>query len=96
MNTHAKNDAPIKINDYLNFNKGSILSNKKDVVYTFSSVALHFGSLNGGHYAAICNTPDGDILYDDRNVQKIDGDRSNFKDKSETAYMVVYTIKKDD
>jgi ubiquitin C-terminal hydrolase len=96
MNTHAKNDAPIKINDYLNFNKGSILSNKKDVIYDFSSVALHFGSLNGGHYAAICNTPDGDILYDDRNVQKIDGNRSNFKDKSETAYMVVYTIKKDD
>lgn len=96
LNSHAKNDAPIKINDYLNFNKGSILSNKKDVIYTFSSVALHFGSLNGGHYAAICNTPDGDILYDDRNVQKIDGDRTNFKDKSDTAYMVVYTIKKDD
>lgn len=93
MNSNAKNDAPIKINDYLNFNKGSILSIKKDVVYTFSSTALHFGSLNGGHYAAICNTPDGDILYDDRNVQKIDGDRSNFKDKSETAYMVVYTVK---
>ena len=96
MNSNAKNDAPIKINDYLNFNKGSILSIKKDVVYTFSSTALHFGSLNGGHYAAICNTPDGDILYDDRNVQKIDGDRTNFKDKSETAYMVVYTKKKDD
>ena len=96
MNSNAKNDAPIKINDYLNFNKGSILSIKKDVVYTFSSTALHFGSLNGGHYAAICNTPDGDILYDDRNVQKIDGDRSNFKDKSETAYMIVYTKKKDD
>ena len=93
MNSNAKNDAPIKINDYLNFNKGSILSIKKDVVYTFSSTALHFGSLNGGHYAAICNTPDGDILYDDRNVQKIDGDRSNFKDKSETAYMIVYTVK---
>ena len=93
MNSNAKNDAPIKINDYLNFNKGSILSIKKDVVYTFSSTALHFGSLNGGHYAAICNTPDGDILYDDRNVQKIDGDRTNFKDKSETAYMVVYTVK---
>ena len=91
MNTHAKNDTPIAINDYLNFNKGSILSNKKDVVYTFSSVALHFGSLNGGHYAAICNTPDGDILYDDRNVQKI----ANFKEKSENAYMVVYTKKKD-
>ena len=96
MNSNAKNDAPIKINDYLNFNKGSILSIKKDVVYTFSSTALHFGSLNGGHYAAICNTPDGDILYDDRNVQKNEGDLTNFKDTSETAYMIVYTKKKDE
>ena len=89
MNTHEKNDAPIIINDYLNFNKGSILSNKKDVIYDFSSIALHFGSLNGGHYSAICNTPNGDILYDDRNVHKISG----FKDKSQSAYMVVYTKK---
>ena len=89
MNTHEKNDAPIIINDYLNFNKGSILSNKKDVIYDFSSIALHFGSLNGGHYSAICNTPNGDILYDDRNVHKISG----FKDKCQSAYMVVYMKK---
>jgi ubiquitin carboxyl-terminal hydrolase 8 len=99
INIHLKNDTPISINDYLNFNKGSILSNKKDVVYNFSSVALHFGSLNGGHYSAICNTPDGDILYDDRNVIKIDiediSQRINFKDKSSNAYMLVYTKKKD-
>jgi ubiquitin C-terminal hydrolase len=89
INTHVKNDAPIAINDYLNFNKGSVLSNKKDVIYDFSSVALHFGSLNGGHYAAICNTPEGDILYDDRNVQRI-----NATEKNANAYMVVYTIRK--
>ena len=96
INIHLKNDAPISINDYLNFNKGSILSNKKDVVYNFSSVALHFGSLNGGHYSAICNTPDGDILYDDRNVIKINIENMNFKDKSSNAYMLVYTKKKED
>ena len=87
--THEKNDAPITINDYLNFNKGSVLSNKKDALYDFSSIALHFGSLHGGHYSAICNTPDGDILYDDRNVHKITG----FKENSPNAYMVVYTKK---
>jgi ubiquitin C-terminal hydrolase len=96
INIHLKNDVPISINDYLNFNKGSILSNKKDVVYNFSSVALHFGSLNGGHYSAICNTPDGDILYDDRNVIKINIEDMNFKDKSSNAYMLVYTKKKED
>jgi ubiquitin C-terminal hydrolase len=100
INIQLKNDAPISINDYLNFNKGSILSNKKDVVYNFSSVALHFGSLNGGHYSAICNTPDGDILYDDRNVIRIDTEelsqRINFRDKNSNAYMLVYTKKKED
>jgi ubiquitin C-terminal hydrolase len=89
MNTHEKNNTPITINDYLNFNKGSVLSNKKDVIYDFSSVALHFGSLHGGHYSAICNTPYGDILYDDRSVHNISG----FKDNSQSAYMVVYTKK---
>jgi ubiquitin C-terminal hydrolase len=96
INMNTKNDAPVSINDYLNFNKGSILSNKKDAVYDFSSVALHFGSLNGGHYSAICNTPDGDILYDDRNVVKIGADTDlNFKDRSTNAYMLVYTKRKD-
>ena len=89
MNTREKNDAHITINDYLKFNKGSVLTNKKEVIYDFSSVALHFGSLHGGHYSAICNTPDGDILYDDRRVHRISG----FKDNSPSAYMVVYTKK---
>ena len=94
INIQLKNNAPITINDYLNFNKGSILSNKKDVIYLFSSVALHFGSLNGGHYSAICNTPDGNILYDDRNVVNIDTDNKiNFKNKNANAYMLVYTLK---
>jgi ubiquitin C-terminal hydrolase len=94
INIHSKNNAPITINDYLNFNKGSILSNKKDVIYLFSSTALHFGSLNGGHYSAICNTPDGNILYDDRNVVNIDTDNKiNFKNKNANAYMLVYTLK---
>jgi ubiquitin C-terminal hydrolase len=99
INMNTKNDAPVSINDYLNFNKGSVLSNKNDVVYDFSSTALHFGSLNGGHYSAICNTPDGDILYDDRNVVKIGAADAagatnlNFKDRSTNAYMLVYTKK---
>ena len=91
INVNSKNDNPISMNAYLNFNKGSILSKKKDIVYTFSSTALHYGSLNGGHYSAICNTPEGNILYDDRNVVNIDGNKIDFKDKNSNAYMLVYT-----
>jgi len=93
INIHQKNSNPISINDYLNFNKGSILSKNKNVIYTFSSTGLHFGSLNGGHYSAICNTIDGNILYDDMNVSNIDNN-INFKDKNTNAYMIVYTKKK--
>lgn len=96
INIRLKNEVPISINDYLTFNKGSILSNKKDATYTFSSTALHFGSLNGGHYSAICNTPNGNILYDDRTVINIDTDsKMNFKEKNTHAYMLVYTLQKD-
>jgi len=92
INIHLKNEAVISINDYITFNKGTILSNKKDATYIFSSTALHFGSLNGGHYSAICNTPNGNILYDDRNVICIDTDSNmNFKEKNTHAYMLVYT-----
>jgi ubiquitin C-terminal hydrolase len=94
INIHLKNNNPISINDYLNFNKGSILLKKKDVIYTFSSTGLHFGSLNGGHYAAICNTNDANILYDDMNVSNADTNKINFKDNNVNAYMVVYTKKK--
>jgi ubiquitin C-terminal hydrolase len=96
INIQLKNEAPISINDYMTFNKGTILSNKKDATYIFSSTALHFGSLNGGHYSAICNTPNGNILYDDRTVINIDTDsKINFKEKNTHAYMLVYTLKKD-
>lgn len=96
INIQLKNNVPLTINEYLNFAKGSILTNKKDVIYTFSSVALHFGSLNGGHYSAICNTPDGSILYDDRNVVKIDAQHiTSFMDKNTNAYMIVFNKKKD-
>ena len=94
INIRLKNNAPLTINEYLNFAKGSILTNTKDTIYTFSSVALHFGSLNGGHYSAVCNTPDGSILYDDRNVAKIDeGHIAGFMDKNTNAYMLVFNKK---
>lgn len=96
INIRLKNNAPLTINEYLNFAKGSVLTNTKDTIYTFSSVALHFGSLNGGHYSAVCNTPDGSILYDDRNVAKIDASHiAGFMDKNTNAYMIVYNKKKD-
>lgn len=94
INIQLKNNAPLTINEYLNFAKGSVLTNTKDAIYTFSSVALHFGSLNGGHYSAVCNTPEGSILYDDRNVAKIDASHiTNFMDKNTNAYMIVFNKK---
>ena len=83
-----KNNNPININDFLNFNKGSILSNTDiDKKYKLSSVGLHVGSLDSGHYMAICNVDDNYYLYNDLSVKNID----NFTNNNSAAYMIVYS-----
>lgn len=83
-----KNNNPININDFLNFNKGSILSNTDiDKRYKLSSLGLHVGSLNSGHYMAICNVDDNYYLYNDLSVKNID----NFTNNNSAAYMIVYS-----
>ena len=71
-----------------------VLINGQDSQEDFGLEFFHFGSLNGGHYVAICTTKDGNILYDDMNVSNIDTNQNNFKDKNVNAYMIVYTKKK--
>jgi ubiquitin C-terminal hydrolase len=84
-----KNNNPVNINENLNFNKGSILSNTDiEKKYKLSSIGLHIGSLNGGHYMAICNFDDNYYLYNDLSVKKIED--NNFLKNNSAAYMLVY------
>lgn len=57
VNPALKNIKPININDALCFSKGTLLSNVElEKNYKLSSIALHTGNANGGHYMSICST----------------------------------------
>tara|TARA_B100000795_G_C22804281_1_gene443859 strand:- start:249 stop:1265 length:1017 start_codon:yes stop_codon:yes gene_type:complete len=87
--TLKKNTESININETLHFNKGTILSDvNMEKNYKLSSIALHIGSLDGGHYMAVCNNnTDNYFLYNDMEVSEI----NNFKNDNNSAYMIVYS-----
>ena len=83
-----KNTEPININDQLHFNEGTELGNPNvRKCYKLSSMALHVGNLQSGHYMAICNNDtDNYLLYNDMDIKEI----NNFKNKNNSAYMIIY------
>lgn len=92
INEYQKNINPIKINKSISFVNGSILDEESDVNYKLSSIGMHYGILQGGHYTAICNMCDGTYInYDDLNVTK--NNESEIEELFESnryAYMIVY------
>jgi ubiquitin C-terminal hydrolase len=91
VSLNIKNNTPICINENICFNKGTILNDTSiDKKYYLSSMALHIGSVNGGHYTAICNNDESYYLYNDLHISKVD----NFLEKNTNVYMLVYTYKK--
>jgi ubiquitin C-terminal hydrolase len=90
---NVKNNTTIYINKMLCFKEGSILENTaNDKLYTISSLGLHYGILNGGHYCSICKSSSKILLYDDLNVKEIPLDVfENNLEANRDAYMVVYS-----
>lgn len=102
-NLSNKNIKPIDINKTICYKRGSVLSSiDTDMTYTLSSVGMHFGSLQGGHYCAICNTEedhnkrqqcDKIILYDDLNVTHVPKEKyQQIIENNVDGYMIVYSI----
>lgn len=88
INNRQKNNTPVDINETLCFNKGSILNNIDTcVTYELSSIGMHYGNIDSGHYVAICKTDEQYILYNDMEISKID----NFRQQNSNAYLLVYT-----
>lgn len=84
----SKNNSPININSEIIIKKGSIIQSfHHDSRYIFSSMALHFGNMHGGHYCAVGKHEDKYIIYDDNRVATID----NILEKNKNAYMLVYS-----
>jgi len=86
-----KNNKEIIINEYLNFNEGSILTENKNINYKLEGLGLHYGNLNGGHYTALCNMKNNYYnLYNDTNVNIIK-EEDLFKEfKSSNVYLLLY------
>ena len=85
----------ILLNNKINIKKGCILSdNNLEASYNFSSIGMHIGNLDGGHYYAICKDESDNkyILYDDLNIRIYNEDNTKFFKKNTDAYMVVYNI----
>jgi len=90
---NVKNNNCISINDKICFKGGSVLENIEiDINYSISSLGLHYGILNGGHYCALCKSDDKILLYDDLNIKEIPKDifENNLK-ANRDAYMIVYS-----
>lgn len=88
-----KNNSTIFINKKLCFKSGSVLENTKiDKEYSITSLGLHYGRLNGGHYCSICKTDDKILLYDDLNIKQIPEDIfENNLNVNKDVYMIIYS-----
>lgn len=94
INFQNKNNKPININSNICVKAGSVISNMEmEYKYNCTSIALHYGNVNGGHYCVICNTDDHFVMYDDLNMTKIDEKQhSGIFEKNKDAYMIVYSL----
>ena len=94
-NINEKNNRPVNINENINIKKGCILSDiNLDLTYNLSSIGMHIGNLNNGHYYAICkNEKDNKFIsYDDLDIKVFNKDNKNFLNNNKDAYMIVYSI----
>jgi ubiquitin C-terminal hydrolase len=101
-NGFIKNNKVIDINKTICFKRGSVLQNTdNDITFTLSSLGIHYGSLQGGHYCAICNTDDDTqsrsefqkiVFYDDINISTISREKFiQIIEKNVDGYMIVYS-----
>ena len=60
---------------------------EKDVKYDLYGVVQHFGSLNGGHYTAICKKDGNWVVFNDSNLKHIDNP------VTKNAYILFYKRK---
>lgn len=94
INIHQKNTRPIKVNTKICIKQGSIISSMdQDYTYKCTAMALHYGSLSGGHYCALCQSNNQFVLYDDLNMSLISQEnmQKSFDNNTE-GYMLVYTL----
>lgn len=98
INANTKNNTPVNINKNLLIKRGSVISDiYNNYNYNLSSIGMHSGNLNSGHYYAICNVVNGEekqqAIFNDINISIINDENYNkILENSANAYMVVYSL----
>lgn len=79
-----KNCTEIDINQELN-----IKITNKQINYNLSSLAVHYGNMNNGHYVSLCKINNQLKLFDDLKIFNI---KDDFLQKNKEAYLVWYDL----
>jgi ubiquitin C-terminal hydrolase len=87
----TKNCSGINIPEEINIGKGIELQNEKSTKYELICIANHYGTLQSGHYNAICRETTEWVMYDDINIIKISNDKkSTFLNNNKNCYVLFY------
>lgn len=87
MISNRKNDVFINYPvEGLNLSEYIVGEDKNDAIYDLVGISQHFGSLNSGHYTALCRNFNNWYEFEDSSVSKI----SNSDIVNESAYMLFY------
>jgi len=88
---NKKNNNNIQTNTNLIFKKGSVFSENDDITFNLSSIGLHHGILQGGHYTSICNINNNYVHYDDNNINILnENDINNIINSNNLGYLIIY------
>lgn len=86
-----KNTSGINIPEEINLGKGIELQNDEYTNYRLISIANHYGTMQGGHYNAICKELNEWVMYDDINIIKISNDKkTKFLNNNKACYVLFY------
>ena len=86
-----KNVKGINIPEEIILGNGIELQNEDKTNYELICIANHYGTMQGGHYNAICKETNEWVMYDDLNIVKISNDQKiKFLNNNKACYVLFY------
>ncbi|EDO16566.1 hypothetical protein Kpol_1064p48 [Vanderwaltozyma polyspora DSM 70294] len=80
----------LNMKDYCDVEQRDDSNSKPDLIYELIGIICHTGTVNEGHYTAICKIPEGQWIKFNDSMVTIISEETMLK---EQAYLLIYTIK---